>query len=110
RAMAAHASAINTSPADGRGIMAVAPPLPPAILAFSPPDAVTLPAALIHARRTRTTNRGVHPREARSGRPDRIDRRLAAQDASDVGRAFALQLFERLDGIERGVRGEDDVV
>src|SRR5262245_64161918 len=49
-------------------------------------------------------------REARSGRPDRIDRRLAAQDARDIGRALALQLLERLDGIERGVRGEDDVV
>src|SRR5262245_56249660 len=49
-------------------------------------------------------------REARSGRSHRIDRRLAAQDTRDVGRALALQLFERFDRIERGMRGEDDVI
>src|SRR5262249_16058424 len=40
----------------------------------------------------------------------RIDRLLAAQDPRHIGRTFGLQLLERLDRVEGGVRGEDDVV
>src|SRR5437016_4431273 len=43
-------------------------------------------------------------------RPHRIDRSLAAQYARDIRGTFGLQLFERLDRIEGGVRRENHVV
>src|SRR5262245_15026653 len=108
--MAEHASAINAGPAERRGIMAVNPPLPPAILDFSAGCGRAVPC--INSRPAEEHNKpwSAPAREARSGRSDRIDRRLAAQDARDIGRALALQLFERLDRIERGMRREDNVV
>src|SRR6516164_4552467 len=42
--------------------------------------------------------------------PHRINRRLAAEHPRHVGSAFGLQLFERLDRIEGGVRRQDQVV
>src|SRR5262245_38408999 len=59
----------------------------------------------IHRTEFMSTRSGLH-----SSKLHRIDRRLAREDAGDVARAFGLQLLERLDRVECGVRGEDHVV
>src|ERR1700738_2826403 len=41
---------------------------------------------------------------------DRIDRRLAPEHVGYIGRAFALQLMQRLDRVKGDVRSEDEIV
>src|SRR5262252_7701841 len=52
-----------------------------------------------------STRPGLH-----SSKLHRIDWRLAREDAGDVARAFGLQLLERLNRVERGMRCQYHIV